>query len=102
MRGGTSKGAFFHAQHLPDDAAQRERVLAAVMGGPDALQIDGLGGGHPLSSKVAIVRPSRREDCDVDYLFVQVTPATGRSDSTQNCGNMLAAVGAFVRPATRP
>ena len=96
MRGGTSKGAFFHARHLPDEPAQRERVLAAVMGGPDALQIDGLGGGHPLSSKVAIVAPSPREDSDVDYLFVQVTPATGRSDSTQNCGNMLAAVGAFA------
>jgi 4-oxalomesaconate tautomerase len=96
MRGGTSKGALFLADDLPDDPALRERVLASVMGGPDALQIDGLGGGHPLSSKVAIVSPSAEADCDVDYLFVQVTPGTGRSDTTQNCGNMLAAVGPFA------
>lgn len=107
MRGGTSKGAFFHAADLPAEPEMRERVLASVMGGPDPLQIDGLGGGHPLSSKVAIVSPSVLDGCDVDYLFVQVTPGTGRSDTTQNCGNMLAAVGPFaveqgLVPATDP
>lgn len=96
MRGGTSRGAFFLAEHLPQDTATRDRVLAAVMGGPDPLQVDGMGGGHPLTSKVAIVSECARENADVDYLFLQVNPATGAIDTTQNCGNMLAAVGPFA------
>ncbi len=80
MRGGTSKGAFFNADDLPGDEDSRNRVLAAVMGGPDTLQIDGMGGGHPLSSKVAIVSRSASDDADVNYLFLQVNPRTGRID----------------------
>lgn len=96
MRGGTSKGSFFLAGDLPSDPGLRDRVLLAVMGGPDGLQIDGIGGGHPLSSKVATVSRSTHADTDVDYLFLQVSP-TGRTVSTsQNCGNMLAAVGPFA------
>jgi 4-oxalomesaconate tautomerase len=96
MRGGTSKGTFFDAADLPGDGEARDRVLAAVMGGPDRLQIDGMGGGHPLSSKVAIISRSKRESTDVDYLFLQLNPDTGRIDTSQNCGNMLAAVGPFA------
>lgn len=96
MRGGTSKGAFFRAADLPADVATRDRVLAAVMGGPDVLQIDGIGGGHPLSSKVAIISESTVAGADVSYLFVQVIPGTGRIDTSQNCGNMLAAVGPYT------
>lgn len=96
MRGGTSKGTFFRADDLPAEPALRDRVLASAMGGPDPLQIDGMGGGHPLSSKVASISPSLREEVDVDYLFLQVSPETGRIDTTQNCGNMLAAVGPFA------
>jgi len=96
MRGGTSKGTFFNAADLPADETTRNRVLAAVMGGPDPLQIDGMGGGHPLSSKVAIVSHSTRNDTEVDYLFLQLNPDTGRIDTSQNCGNMLAAVGPFA------
>lgn len=62
MRGGTSKGAFFLADDLPADPAQRDAVLLAVMGSPDLRQIDGLGGADPLTSKVAIVRRSARPD----------------------------------------
>jgi 4-oxalomesaconate tautomerase len=96
MRGGTSKGAFFLAEDLPSDVAQRDALLLAVMGSPDATQIDGVGGGHPLRSKVAIVSRSTEPDADVDYLFAQVVVAEPRVDTSQNCGNMLAGVAPFA------
>jgi 4-oxalomesaconate tautomerase len=96
MRGGTSKGAFFVADDLPEDTAKRDRVLLSVMGSPDPRQIDGIGGADPLTSKVAIVSRSDREDADVDYLFAQVVVDEARVDYGQNCGNMLAAVGPFA------
>ena len=96
MRGGTSKGLYFLADDLPSEEALRDTILLAVMGGPDDLQIDGVGGGHPLSSKVAIVSKSASPDAQVDYLFLQVSPAGGKVSTTQNCGNMLAGVGPFA------
>jgi 4-oxalomesaconate tautomerase len=95
MRGGTSKGPFFLASDLPDDAEARDAFLLKIMGSPDMRQIDGIGGAHPLTSKVAIVSPSEHKECDVDYLFLQVTPETGAISDSQNCGNMLAGVGPF-------
>ncbi len=70
MRGGTSKGAVFRASDLPLNERTRDRVLAAVMGGLGELQIDGIGGGHPLSNKVAIVALSSEAGVDIDYLFL--------------------------------
>ena len=96
MRGGTSKGAFFLADDLPPQPAARDRVLLAAMGSPDVRQIDGLGGGDPLTSKVAIVSRSQRADADVDYLFAQVNVDRPLVDYGQNCGNILAAVGPFA------
>lgn len=96
IRGGTSKGAYFLAGDLPADPALRDRVLLAVMGSPDARQIDGIGGADSLTSKVAIVRPSTRADADVDYLFAQVVVDEARVDYGQNCGNILAGVGPFA------
>ena len=96
MRGGTSKGAYFLAQDLPADEAARDRLLLSVMGSPDPRQIDGIGGGHPLTSKVAVVGPPSRPDCDVDYLFLQVVPDQPVVSAAQNCGNILAGVGAFA------
>ncbi|MBV4521968.1 4-oxalomesaconate tautomerase [Pseudomonas sp. SWRI74] len=96
MRGGTSKGGYFLASDLPDEQALRDRVLLAVMGSPDARQIDGIGGGDSLTSKVAIIKPSTRADADVDYLFAQVLVDEPRVDYGQNCGNILAGVGAFA------
>jgi 4-oxalomesaconate tautomerase len=96
MRGGTSKGPFFLASDLPDDAGLRDRVLLAVMGSPDPRQIDGLGGAEPLTSKVAIVSRSRHEGIDVDYLFAQVLIEKPMVDVSPNCGNMLAGVGPFA------
>ena len=96
MRGGTSKGAFFMASDLPADPAARDRVLLAVMGSPDPRQIDGIGGADPLTSKVAIISRSTRQDADVDYLFAQVVVNEARVDFGQNCGNILAGVGPYA------
>ena len=96
MRGGTSKGLMFLADDLPDDRATRDAVLLAAMGSPDARQIDGMGGSHPLTSKVAVVSRSARENADVEYLFLQVWPDRAEVSDSQNCGNMLAAVGPFA------
>ena len=105
MRGGTSKGGFFLAQDLPDNRKERDAFLLSVLGSPDPRQIDGMGGADPLTSKVAVVRPSKRPGVDVDYLFLQVFVDRAVVTSAQNCGNMLAGVGPFaierglVRPA---
>ena len=96
MRGGTSKGPFFLASDLPADTALRDRVLLAAMGSPDNRQIDGVGGADPLTSKVAIVGPPTRGDCDVDYLFAQVVVDEAIVDVSPNCGNMLAGIGPFA------
>ena len=96
MRGGTSRGAFFHAADLPADPALRERVILAVYGSPDVRQIDGLGGADPLTSKVAIVAPSDRPDADVDFTFGQVRITEAIVDFTGNCGNISAGVAPFA------
>jgi len=93
MRGGTSKGLYFHAHDLPQSARARDRVLLAAMGSPDVRQIDGVGGAHPLTSKVAVIGPSQRTDADVDYLFLQVLVDKAEVSDSQNCGNILAGVG---------
>lgn len=96
MRGGTSRGAFFNEADLPSDVTLRDRVLLAVMGSPDKRQIDGLGGSHPLTSKVAIVRKSTSPGVDLDFLFAQLQPDKDTVDTTPNCGNMLAGVVPFA------
>ena len=96
MRGGTSKGPFFNQADLPSDTTTRDRVLLAAMGSPDKRQIDGLGGAHPLTSKVGIVSLSRTPGVDLDFLFAQLQPDKDTVDTTPNCGNMLAAVVPFA------
>lgn len=107
MRGGTSRGPFFLSSDLPSDPVARDAVLVSAMGSGHPLQIDGIGGGNPLTSKVAIVSPSQRSDAQIDYLFAQVNVARALVDTAPNCGNMLAAVGPFaieqgLVPATDP
>ena len=81
MRGGTSHGPFFRAEDLPADIATRDRVLLAVMGSPDARQIDGIGGADPLTSKVGIVSPGK-DGVDLEFLFAQVSLQEPRVDTT--------------------
>lgn len=96
MRGGTSRGGYFLAADLPDNVVERDRFLLAIMGSPDPRQIDGLGGGDPLTSKVAVIKPSTRDDADVDYLFLQVMVDKALVSDAQNCGNILAGVAPFA------
>jgi 4-oxalomesaconate tautomerase len=96
MRGGTSKGAYFLAADLPGEPGRRDGLLMRIMGTPDPRQIDGIGGAHPLTSKVAVVTPSGRPDADVDYLFLQVFVDEPIVTDQQNCGNLLAGIGPFA------
>jgi 4-oxalomesaconate tautomerase len=96
MRGGTSKGGYFLKDDLPADTADRDAFLLRVMGSPDPLQIDGMGGADPLTSKVAVVSKSAREGIDIDYLFLQVFVDQAIVTDAQNCGNILAGVGPFA------
>lgn len=96
MRGGTSRGPFFLSSDLPSDIPQRDAILLAAMGSGHELQLDGIGGGHPLTSKVAIVGPPTAPGADVDYLFVQVKVQEQSVDTSPNCGNMLSGVGPFA------
>ena len=96
MRGGSSKGIYFHRTDLPRDKDQCDTVLKWVMGAHGApRQIDGLGGADPLTSKIAIISPSKRDDSDIDYKFIQAIVGEDRVDDTPNCGNILSGVGAF-------
>ena len=96
MRGGTSKGAFFIESELPADEGERDTLLMEIMGTPDPRQIDGIGGAHPLTSKVALVSSSDDPDADVTYLFLQLGVDEAFVTDRQNCGNLLAAVGPFA------
>jgi probable AcnD-accessory protein PrpF len=98
MRGGTSKGVFFHKSALPPDPARRDQILLRVVGSPDPYgkQIDGMGGGSSSTSKVVLLSRSERPDCDVDYLFGQVAIDAPLIDWSGNCGNLSAAVGPFA------
>jgi len=96
MRGGTSKAVFLKENHIPAETGLRDKVIRAVYGSPDPRQVDGLGGGDPLTSKLAIIGPPTSCDADVDYTFGQISPASGTIDYTVNCGNISSAVGPFA------
>lgn len=96
MRGGTSKGLFFHEEDIPPPGPARDRLLKRAMGTPDVIQIDGLGGSRLVTSKVAIVRRSSRDDADVDYTFAQVDIDRDVVGYDGNCGNISSAVGPFA------
>jgi len=92
MRGGTSKGPCFDMRDLPTDIAERDKALLRIMGSPSQRQIDGIGGGQFITSKVVIVQPSEREGIDVDYLFAQVFIEDAIVDTKPTCGNMMSCV----------
>jgi 2-methylaconitate cis-trans-isomerase PrpF/tripartite-type tricarboxylate transporter receptor subunit TctC len=96
MRAGTSRGPFFLREWLPQDDVVRDEALIGAIGASDLLQLDGVGGGSTLTSKVAIVSRSREAGCDVDYLFAQVGVGQQSVDTRPNCGNMLSGVGPFA------
>jgi 2-methylaconitate cis-trans-isomerase PrpF/tripartite-type tricarboxylate transporter receptor subunit TctC len=96
MRAGTSRGPFFLREWLPADDAARDEALIGAIGASDLLQVDGVGGGSTLTSKVAIVSKSTQPGCEVDYLFAQVGVGQKSVDTRPNCGNMLSGVAPFA------
>ena len=98
MRGGTSKGLFFHHRDLPAERAEWDALFLAALGSPDphGRQLDGMGGGISSLSKVVVVSPSARPGVDIDYLFGQVAVDRALVDYGSNCGNLSAAVGPFA------
>ena len=96
IRGGTSKGAYFLKSDLPESQTERDALLLSIMGSPHPDQIDGIGGGHPLRSKVAIVARSTEPGVDIDFLFAQVAVDKPVVDTSPNCGNILAGIGPFA------
>ncbi|RZS56929.1 4-oxalomesaconate tautomerase [Sphaerotilus mobilis] len=96
MRAGTSRGPFFLREWLPADEAARDEALIGAIGASDLLQVDGVGGGSTLTSKVAIVSRSSQPDCQLDYLFAQVGVGQTSVDTRPNCGNMLSGVVPFA------
>ena len=98
MRGGTSKGLFFHRRDLPAARGDWDALFLAALGSPDPYgrQLDGMGGGISSLSKVVVVSRSTRPGVDIDYLFGQVAVEKARVDYRSNCGNLSAAVGPFA------
>lgn len=96
LRGGTSKGVYLHEQDIPATGPVRDRVLKRIMGTPDVMQIDGLGGTHLVTSKMALIKRSRHPEADIDYTFAQVDIDRDIIDYEGNCGNISAGVGPFA------
>ena len=96
MRGGTSKGLIFHKKDLPSDRNILTEYLLKIMGSPDIRQINGLGGGTSVTSKVCIISKSLEKDVDIDYFFAQVEVDRNHVDYAPTCGNMLSALGPFA------
>ena len=93
MRGGTSRGPYFRRSDLPDDEETLSRVLVAVTGSGHHLNIDGIGGGNPVTTKVAMLSPSEDPWADIDYFFAQVSVDGKTVDYGPTCGNILVGVG---------
>lgn len=93
MRGGTSRGPYFNGADLPQDCDTLSRMLVAVVGAGNPRNIDGLGGGNAVTTKVAMLSPSQRDDADVDYFFAQVAVEEALVDYAPTCGNILVGVG---------
>lgn len=107
MRGGTSKGVFVLERDLPPAGPLRDQVLLDIMGSPDAMQIDGLGGTYSSTSKVVVVAPSTEDGIDVSYWFAQIGVDEPIVDWSGNCGNLTSAVapyaiGTGLVPASEP
>ena len=93
MRGGSSRGPFFDRADLPQDLDDLAKVLINVVGAGHPLNIDGIGGGNAVTTKVAMLSQSQRADADIDYFFAQVSVDEAQVDFGPTCGNMLTGIG---------
>lgn len=96
MRGGTSKGLVLRKGNLPSQPKERDSVILRLFGSPDQSQVDGLGGGTSLTSKLALIGPPSHPGAHIDYTFGQVSLEKEEIDYTPTCGNMATAVGLYA------
>lgn len=96
MRAGTSKGIFLKENDLPAPGPERDAMILQIFGSPDKRQINGLAGADPLTSKLAVIGPSKQPGCDVDYTFAQVSITDAVVDWNGNCGNISSGVAPFA------
>ena len=94
MRGGSSRGPYFNRADLPEDRETLARVLVALIGSGHPLNIDGIGGGNAVTTKVAMLSKAEGDGDDIDYFFAQVGVEDGLVDFKPTCGNILSGVGA--------
>ena len=92
MRGGTSRGPYFNRAHLPEDQDILTQVLIAAVGSGHPLNIDGIGGGQAVTTKVAMLSVSNDDWADIDYFFAQVSVLDRQVDFKPSCGNILSGV----------
>jgi len=93
MRGGTSRGPYLNRADLPEDLETLAEVLIAIIGAGHPLNIDGIGGGASVTTKVAMLSRSKDDWADVDYFFAQVSVEDRLVDFKPTCGNILSGVG---------
>ncbi|MEM8581286.1 MAG: 4-oxalomesaconate tautomerase [Pseudomonadota bacterium] len=92
MRGGTSRGPYFRRSDLPKDLDTLAKVLIAALGSGQSLNIDGIGGGAAVTTKVAMLSVSEDDWADIDYFFAQVSVEDKLVDFKPTCGNILSGV----------
>ncbi len=93
MRGGSSRGPYMRRENLPADNETLAKVLVSIVGSGHPLNIDGIGGGAAVTTKVAMLSKSDDDWADVDYFFAQVGVEDGLVDFKPTCGNILVGVG---------
>jgi 4-oxalomesaconate tautomerase len=93
MRGGSSRGPYFRRSDLPRDRDLLARVLISAVGSGHPLNIDGIGGGNAVTTKVAMLSASDDDWADIDYFFAQVSVEDRLVDFKPTCGNILSGVG---------
>lgn len=96
VRGGTSKCWLFSQVHVPTDRSELEKLLVAAYGATDPVELDGVGGATPTTSKAAVVGVSPEPGVDVDYLFAQVGIGTGSVEWASNCGNCATGIALYA------
>lgn len=93
MRGGSSRGPYMNRADLPADRDRLAEVLVAAVGSGHPLNIDGIGGGNAVTTKVAMLSRSDDDWADIDYFFAQVSVEDRLVDFKPTCGNILTGVG---------
>jgi 2-methylaconitate cis-trans-isomerase PrpF len=96
IRGGTTKGVYINTDQLPQDPRERDKIILTLFGSPDYRQINGLGGGDPLTSKVALISPSKEEGVDFYYQSGEVGIDEASINYSTMCGNLASGVGLFA------